>query len=117
MPWDARNARTFSVPEIVRFSVGMLTTAMIDLLFSSHRLEQELEDLDVTFRLAHVPAPGIEAVTLEQERVRLWMAPQHRPDFLREPRHVLIVGDNRNPLAVLVRLHAVEAFQHLVAGD
>ena len=53
----------------------------------------------------------------QQERVRLGEPVERLADALREPRHVLIVGQNRNPFAVIVRPDAVQPFEHLVAFD
>src|SRR4029450_7788305 len=99
---------------MLRFSSGILTTAMAspcplpdyplsitNFPASSDRLEQEFENLDVPVRVSQRLPPGIQAVAMQQERVRRGIAVERAAHFRREPRHVLIVRDDRDPLAVL----------------
>src|SRR5262245_49518845 len=91
--------------------------AMLVLLFSCDGFQQELEDLDVSNGLTKIRAPGVQPVAADQEPVRAGLTGAHPADDARGPRHVLIVFDDGQPLAVLVRSYALEPLQHLVALD
>ena len=83
----------------------------------SDRLEQKLQNLDMALGLGQCIAPRVQPVAAQQERVRSGLLVERLADALRKPRHVLIVLDDRNPLAVLVRSDAAEPLEHLVAFD
>ena len=53
----------------------------------------------------------------QQETVRVRMLAERTGHAFGERRHVLGILENRQPLAMLVRLYAGESFQHLVALD
>src|ERR1043165_8095879 len=113
MPCEARNAATASSPSMTRDSAGIFTEAILH----PNRFEQELENLDVAFGFVECFSPRVHSVAAEQHRVRLRMALERISPPSCEPRHVLRVGQNRNPLAVLVRCHAREPLEHLVARN
>ena len=71
----------------------------------------------VTFGFADRLAPRVEPVAGDQERVRGRIRLEDVPHLRRHRRHVLIVVDDRNPFAMLVRPHALEALQHFEALD
>src|SRR5215831_343040 len=72
-------------------------------------LEQELENLNVSLCLAPILTPGIESMPSQEEPVRLRVLPQSFGHSVGQRPHVLRVVEDRNPLAVLVRLHAIQS--------
>src|SRR5439155_6989343 len=131
MPLDTRYDASAFVSVIVMFSDGILTIAMTALLrFNrdafdglpdrhglSHRMKEELEDFDVPNRFGEARAPGVEPVPADEDGVRARMPIERIGDDPRQARHVLIVIDDRHPLAMIVGMHAVEPLQHLVPLD
>ena len=67
--------------------------------------------------LRKIVAPSVQPVLPQQKGVRRGKPLERRLDQMREALHVLVVLQNRQPLGVLVRRHALEPLQHLVAGD
>ena len=68
----------------------------------SRAIGQEFEDLDGTPRFLERRAPRIQPVTAQQEGVGVVESGQRLADLTRQPRHVLVVVDDRDPLAMLV---------------
>src|SRR5580765_4004726 len=103
MPYSARNADTSASPSRVRPSSGIRTSAMGASRIrpcrvqSGHRLEQELEDLDVPPRLREILAPSVQTMPPDQEPVHGRGALEHRLDALRETGDILIVVQDRKP--------------------
>src|SRR5437868_8679719 len=106
-----------AVSRSVRSSSGILTNAITHLPRAADRFEQELENLDVAASVVQGRAPGVQAVPAEEERMGVAKSSQGLLDSAREPPHILVVLDDRNPLPMRVRCHAFEAFQHLIAVD
>src|SRR5438445_13326442 len=113
----------------VRFPSGILTIAIFflpartrvhskpnkrNLTGPSNHLQQELEDLKVAFCLTEILAPSVEAMAPQQKSMSIWMLGQRPVDDPSQPGHVLVVFNNGQPLAMCVRLHALQPFQHLV---
>src|SRR6478672_2759802 len=121
MPAPLKYSRTLLSPSTVRPSAGIFTSAIRHLqlvdIRSTERLEQDFQDLDVPFRIAERRAPSVEAMTTKQDRMGRFVLNEDILQDTREPRHILIVLENRNPLPMLVRGHAVKALQHLVSAD
>src|ERR1700730_15623760 len=122
MPRSARYAAIDISPSTVRFSSGILTSAMMLLPIhhrtpAANRFEQELEDLDVALGISERVTPRVQTVSPQHEGVGIASVVERFGHALREPRHVLIVLDDGNPFAVLVRPDAVEALEHLVTFD
>src|SRR5690348_9569270 len=92
----------------------MVTRAMSSLL-PPDDFQQELQDFDVPFGLGERRAPRVEAVALQQKRMRAGVGVEQRADTPREPPHVLVVRNDRHPFAMLVRADAIEALQHFEA--
>src|SRR6185503_19948298 len=69
---------------------------------AAHDFKQELEYLDMPFCLCRIITPGVEAMTPQQEGVRIRMFPESIADAPGQRQHVLRILDNRQPLAVLV---------------
>src|SRR5438034_5023776 len=111
MPHFARYSVIASLWLNVRFSSGMLTTAIVTFSLplhqehSANRLEEELKNFDMPFCLGHVIAPGVESMSPEQESVCALVLCECLTDLISERRHGLSVFDNRQPLAVLVCLY------------
>ena len=80
-------------------------------------LEQELDDFDVPHGLRQRLAPSVHSVAAKKECMARRMLDERLPHLAGKPLHVLVVFEDRNPLAVLVRRDAVETLQHLVAFD
>src|SRR5215470_5416439 len=53
----------------------------------------------------------------QKESVRDRIAVQLGCNLFSEGRNVLIVREDRNPFAMLVSFHSLEAFEHFIAGD
>src|SRR5262249_1337946 len=71
----------------------------------------------VTGRDAYILAPRIEAVTPDQKTMQFGIAAHQFACAASERFHVLTVFQNWKPFAMLVRFHALEAFQHLISFD
>jgi len=71
----------------------------------------------MTSCLRKVVAPCVQAVLPQQKGVRCWKSLERFLHLTSKPLHILVVFQNRQPLGVLVRSHAFEALEHLVAGD
>src|SRR5687768_4087503 len=71
-------------------------------------LEQELEDLDVPPGGRQVLAPSVEAVPADEEGVQAPVDPEHGLEGGAASGPVAGVGDDRDPLAVLMSRHAFE---------
>src|ERR1700733_794291 len=122
MPCLARYAVTDSSSVSVWFSSGILTSAMMLLPVhnrtpAANRFEQELEDLDVALGVSEGIAPRVQTMAPQHERVGISGPVERLGHAFGEPGHVLIVLDDGNPLAVLMRPHVLEALEHLVAFD
>ena len=74
--------------------------------------EQELENLHVASRLRQVVAPSVQPMPAQQKAVDRRRLFQHRCDAACERGDVLVVLEDRHPLAVLVRAHTFEPLQH-----
>ena len=79
--------------------------------------EQKFENLDVTSCLRKIVTPSVQPVLPQQKGVRRWKSLERDFDQMSEALHVLIVLQYRQPFGVLVRRHALEPLEHLVAGD
>src|SRR4029453_11959637 len=118
---DARKAVMPSASSMVRCSSGILTLAIcrasylepLNLFRPRYCLEQKLENFDVTFGLIERLAPCVEPMPAQEKRVRVAKLIERRAAPPCEARHVLIVLDDRNPLAMLVRSHTVQSLEHL----
>src|SRR6185312_1029747 len=84
---------------------------------SSHRFEQELEDLELPFRFREILAPGVQPVTANQKAVDFGMLAQLLFDARRRRTPVLRVVDDRQPFAMLVRANALQSLQHFIPFD
>src|SRR5437879_3229843 len=115
IPYLARNADISAVSASVRPSSGILMMPMAHLPRAADRFEQELEDLDVAPRFVERRAPRIQAVASKQKRMSGLERAQRFADLARQPRHVLVVVDDRDPLPMHVRRDALKPFQHLVS--
>src|SRR6186713_2817492 len=113
MPNGASARRIWSAPSIRRSSSGMVTMAMTGP--PADGFEQELENLDVPFGVRNGRAPGVETVAAQQKTVRIGPARQEVACLSRQPRHVLIVFENRQPFPMRVGANASQSLQHLVA--
>src|SRR3954447_16684427 len=100
----------------VRFSSGILTVAMNASLSSNH-FEEELEDFYLPLGLPKVSAPGVEPVPPDQEAMGRRVPGQQCLDLGYRGNPVLGVLQNGQPFAVVMRRHALEALQHLIAFD
>src|SRR5687768_14268592 len=69
------------------------------------------------FCLGQIFAPRIEAVASDEKTVCLRVTFEDAAHCFGEGGHVLRVFDDRQPLGVLMRSHAIKAFQHFVAFD
>src|SRR5215471_9571687 len=98
---------------IVRSSSGILKAAMTTTLY----FEQEFQNLDVTLRLVERATPCVQPVPPQQEAVDIFVLTEGQGHLPREPRHVLVVLDDWDPLPVLVRADSLESLEHLVAFD
>ena len=76
-----------------------------------------IDDLDVAHRLRQRLAPSVHSVATEKECMRGRMIGERRSNDLGQALHVLVVFEDRDPLPVLVRRHALESLQHLVPFD
>src|SRR2546426_10754396 len=126
----AKCAVTAAGSHRVRFSSGILTIAIFSspnsdasalrpqrveaLTGPSNYLQQELQDLKVALCLTEILAPTVEAMAPQQKSMSVWMLRQRPVDDPSQPCHVLVVFNNGQPLAMRVRLHALQPFQHLV---
>src|SRR5687767_10235911 len=120
MPYVARKLETASLSSSVCWRSGTFTRAMSfsslltkARLHSSDCLEQELENLDVTPRLRQIVAPSVQPMPAQQEAVGRRPLLQDRFDAAGQRRDVLVVFEDRHPLAVLMRAHPFETLQHL----
>jgi hypothetical protein len=86
-------------------------------LLATNGLEQELQNFYMSFGFSQRLAPGIESVPPQEEGARIGAPGQRRFDCPRQPGHVLIVLENRDPLAVLVAGDAAQPFEHLIPVD
>src|SRR5437870_3247188 len=84
---------------------------------SAECLEQELENLNMPFRLCQVFTPSVQSVTPQQETMRLRELPQIVSEAVSQLEHVLRILQNRQPLAMLMRFHTIKPLQHLVTFD
>ena len=84
---------------------------------SSERFEQEFQNLQVSFRVSEGVAPGIEAVPPEQHRMRVFVLRKDVTDAACQARHVLVVLEDGNPFAMLVRGDTLKALEHFVSVD
>src|SRR5688572_27188912 len=80
-------------------------------------LEEELQDLHVPASFLEVPAPGVEPVASDQERISRRVLAEAGAHDAGEPRHVLRVVHDRNRHARLVRRHARKTLEHFEARD
>ena len=71
----------------------------------------------MTSCLRKIVAPGVQPVLPQQKGVRCWKSLERPLHLTGEALHILVVFQNRQPLGVLVRSHAFEPLEHLVAGD
>ena len=71
----------------------------------------------MTLGVGECPAPGVKTVTSDQHRLGRRIFVEERAEPRRQTRHVLIVLENRDQLAMLVSGNAVEALQHLEFFD
>ena len=71
----------------------------------------------MTSCLRKIVAPRVQAVLPQQKGVRCWKSFERPLHLTSEALHILIVFQNRQPLGVLVRGHAFEPLEHLIAGD
>src|SRR6266849_8870712 len=116
MPRASRNLRSSATSVIVRLSAGIRISAIkiSRRVRPSYRLEQKLQNLDVSFGVGEGVTPRIQPMSADQKRMSHGELSQQPANVPPEPSHVLIVLDNRNPLAMLVRRDLIEAFDHLV---
>ena len=68
----------------------------------------------MAFCLTEILAPSVEAMAPQQKSMSIWMLRQRPVDDPSQPCHVLVVFNNGQPLAMPVRLHALQPFQHFV---
>ena len=71
----------------------------------------------MTSCLHKIVAPGVQPVLAQQKGVRCWKSLERPLHLTGEVLHILVVFQNRQPFGVLVRSHAFEPLEHLVAGD
>ena len=71
----------------------------------------------MTSGLRKIVTPSVQAVLPQQKGVRCWKSFERPLHLTSEALHILVVFQNRQPLGVLVRGHAFEPLEHLVAGD
>src|SRR5918996_4802494 len=107
MPRAARNAVTIEVSASVVFSAGIFTVAMAaPTLSSAQDLEEKLHDLHVANGLLESVAPSVQPMAAKEEGMTRRLSRQDFADGDGQRVHVLVVLDDRNPLAVRVRGHA-----------
>src|SRR5678815_5426000 len=120
MPCSARKSRTADASVTVRSSSGTLSNAIASSACfvcrrPADRLEQKLEDLHVSHGIGEGRAPRAEPVSLQQNTVRSRVLIECLANDAGQASHVLVVCDDRYPLTMRVRAHAVESLEHLVA--
>src|SRR6202007_2298440 len=76
-----------------------------------------LEDLRMPLCFREVLPPGVKTVPAQQEPVNKRLALQPRAHFLRELSDVLGILEDGKDFLVLVRVHAVQALEHLEAFE
>ena len=81
-------------------------------LLPADGLQQKLQRFHVPFRFGDGPAPCVEAMPAKQHTVRVRVIAQHLRHGAGQLGHILIVLQDRQPFAMPVRGHALEAFQH-----
>ena len=80
-------------------------------------LEQELDNLDVTYGLRQRLSPSVQPMTPEKERMGRRVVIEHLSNLTGQPRHVLVVLDDWNPFSMLMGSYALETLQHFVSLD
>src|SRR4051812_4045370 len=124
MPRARRYAFMSARSVMERFSSGILIKAIASSSrssrcgwsgpqFASNRFEQELQNLHVALRLFKRFTPRVKPVAAKKQRVRPGIRVERRRDLAPEARHVLVIPENGNPLAMLVRRDAVKPLEHL----
>jgi hypothetical protein len=84
---------------------------------TAYRLEQELQNFDMSFGFSERLAPRIESVPAEEQGAHIGIPAQRYIDCTRQPFHVLIILQDRDPLPVLVAGHAAQPLEHFVSID
>jgi len=84
-------------------------------LASRFRFEEKLKDFDVPASFGGVPAPRVEAVSVQENTVALRMAFEDEAKLSRKGSVVLRIFEDGNPLPVLVGRDAGEPLEHFVA--
>src|SRR5262245_59018139 len=113
MPWLARNDVTSVGSVIVRCSSGM----RIRLMTFPYHLKQEFQCLHVSFCIGQRASPCVEPVPAQEKPVDGRVVAEQVPHYAPKARHVLIVLDDRHPLAMGVRGDAIQSLQHLQVLD
>ena len=67
--------------------------------------------------LREILTPSVKPVASQQKATGVLVPSQNTTDAVGEGCHVLRVLNDWEPLAMLMRLHTLQAFQHLVAFD
>lgn len=65
--------------------------------------------------LRQVLTPRVKSVSAKKKPVNTGSVVQEGSDAIGQPRHLLVVVENGNPFAMLMRVDSFKAFEHLIA--